>query len=106
MFLRGLNLSERMGLLLQDPDETLLAAALEGPPALSGLTAEMRADVEQAYVRKHHAPKLRAMEDAQEALDVVGAAAEIAVMEVRNHVGMTLDEFDRWFADGGKARVA
>jgi hypothetical protein len=38
------------------------------------------------------------MEDQQEALNVVGAAAEIAIMEVRNHVGMAPDEFDRWLA--------
>ena len=85
------------------PDPIFLAAALQGPPELSGLTAQMRADVEQAYVRAHHAQTLRAMEDRQEALDVVGAAAEIAIMEVRNHVGMAPDEFERWFADGGKA---
>ena len=36
------------------PTRSLLAAALEGPPELSGLTAEMRADVEQAYVKAHH----------------------------------------------------
>ena len=49
------------------------------------------------------------MEDQQEALDVVGAAAEIAVMEIRNHVGMAPDAFDRWFAaaaNGDKARAA
>ena len=109
VFLRGLDLGERMGLLLQDPDETLLAAALEGPPELSGLTAQMRADVEQAYVKAHHAQTLRAMEDRQEALDVVGAAAEIAIMEVRNHVGMEPYEFDQWFAtaaNSDKARAA
>jgi hypothetical protein len=73
-------------------------AALEGPPALSGLTPEMRADVEQAYVRAHHAQTLSTMEDRQEALDLVGAAAEIAMMGVRNHVGLAPDEFERWFA--------
>ena len=49
------------------------------------------------------------MEDQQEALDVVDAAAEIAVMEVRTHVGMAPHEFDRWFAsaaNGDKARAA
>jgi hypothetical protein len=49
------------------------------------------------------------MEDRQDALDVVGAAAEIAIMEVRNHVGMAPDEFDRWFAtaaNGDKAGAA
>ena len=34
------------------------------------------------------------MEDRQ-VLDVVGAAAEFAVMEIRNHVSLAPDEFDR-----------
>jgi hypothetical protein len=49
------------------------------------------------------------MEDQQEALDVVGAAAEIAIMEIRNGVGLPPHEFDTWFAtaDGSdKARAA
>ena len=85
------------------------AAALEGPPKLSGLTAEMRTDIERALLKAHHAQTLSAMEDRQEALDVVGSAAEIAIMEVRNHVGLAPHEFDTWFAtaDGSdKARAA
>jgi hypothetical protein len=37
--------------VLQDPDPISLAAALEGRPEWSGLSAEMRADVERAYVK-------------------------------------------------------
>src|SRR5262245_36773674 len=51
-YLRGLDPSARMLLLMQNPpDPIFLAAALQGPPELSGLTAQMRADVEQAYVK-------------------------------------------------------
>jgi hypothetical protein len=69
----------------------------------------MRTDIERALLKAHHAQTLSAMEDRQEALDVVGAAAEIAIMEVRNHVGMAPDEFERWFAsaaDSEQARAA
>jgi hypothetical protein len=38
------------------------------------------------------------MEDQQEALDAVGAAAEIAAMEIRNSVGLPPHEVDAWFA--------
>jgi hypothetical protein len=36
-----------------------------------------------------------------EALDVVGAAASIAVMEVRSYVGLEAHEFDGWVRDCG-----
>jgi hypothetical protein len=84
------------------------SAALELPAALSGLTAETRAHVEEAYVQANHARTLNAMDDREEALAVVGAAAEIAVMEVRSHVGIEPHAFDGWFAtaDGNENRQA
>jgi hypothetical protein len=87
-FLRGLDAGERMKVLMDNPDPTMLAAALEGPPALSGLTAETRAHVEGAYVQANHSQALKAIEDREEAVAVVGAAAEMALMEVRSHVGI------------------
>jgi hypothetical protein len=86
----------------------MLAAALEAPSALSGLTAETRAHVEEVYVQANHEPTLKVMDDREEALAVVGAAAEIAVMEVRSNVGLEPHEFDRWFstADGTEGRKA
>jgi hypothetical protein len=105
-FLRGLDLAERMRRLLDDPDPTLLAAAFEGPPPLAGLTDETRADVRKAYVERHHAKELAALDERQEALDVVGAAAEIAIMAVRSNVGMAPQEFDQWFETAGAEQTA
>jgi hypothetical protein len=107
-YLRGLEPAERMKVLLDNPDPIMFAAALEGPAVLSGLTLETRAHVEQAYVQANHAKTLKAMEDREEALDVVGAAAEIAAMEIRAAVGLEPHEFDGWFAtaDGTESRRA
>jgi hypothetical protein len=107
-YLHGLESAERMKMLLDNPDPIMLAAALELPPALSGLTVETRAHVEEAYTRATHAQTLRAMDDREEALDVVGAAAEIAAMEIRAAVGLEPHEFDGWFAtaDGIDGRHA
>jgi hypothetical protein len=91
-----------LALMQNPPDALLLAAALEGPPEWSGLTNEMRADVEKAYVKAHHAPKLRTLDELQEALDVTGAAADIAAMNICNSVDLPPHEFDRWFANGDK----
>ena len=59
-------------------------------------------------MQANHAKTLKEMDDREEALDVVGAAAEIAVMEVRSNVGLEPHEFDGWFAtaDGTEGRRA
>jgi hypothetical protein len=105
-YLRGLTLGERMNVLSNNPDPAMLAAAFEAPAALSGLTAETRVHVEEAYVQANHAPTLKAMDDREEALAVVGAAAEVAVMEVRSNVGLESHEFDGWFAAAGGSETA
>jgi hypothetical protein len=108
-YLRSLTDGERMQTLLADPDPLLLAAALEAPSALSGLTAETRAHVEKACVEANHLPQMNAMDDRQEALNQVCAAVEIAMIEIRKHVGLEGPAFDEWFgtADGsGLQRAA
>lgn len=105
-YLRGLSLGERMNVLSNNPDPAMLAAALEAPAPLSGLTAETRERVEEAYVQANHAKTLKAMEDREEALAVVGAAAEIAAMEIRSHVGLEPHEFDSWLASADGTETA
>ena len=63
LYLRGLNLAERMNVLLTNPDPAMLAAALEGPAALADLTPETRAHVEKAYLETNHSHTLKAMDD-------------------------------------------
>lgn len=107
-YLRGLSLAERMGTLLNNPDLDMLAAALEAPAALSGLTAETRAHVQEAYMVANHERTLKAMEDREEALTVVDVAAQFAITEVRANVGLETHQFDSWFAtaDGNEERRA
>lgn len=97
-YLRGLDTGERMKVLLNKPDANLLAAALEAPSALSGLTDEMRAHVEHAFVEANHKPRLAVLEEKQDVLDLVGAAADIATMEIRTYTGLEGQEFHSWFA--------
>lgn len=97
-YFRGLESAERMKILLECPEANSLVAVLEMPPALSGLTAEMRTHAEQAFVEANHGPTLKAMDDRQEALDQVSAAVDVATMEVRNYVGLEGQTFDQWFS--------
>lgn len=53
----------------------MLAATLGAPAVLSDLTGETRAHVKEAYVQVNH-PTTKAMDEREEALAVVGAAAE------------------------------
>ena len=108
-YLRGLNDGERLKLLIDKPDPMMVTAALEGPTVLCGLTPETRTRVVQAYLQANYGQKLRAMDDLEEALAVVRAAVEIAVREVRTHVGFPeAYQFDSWFAtaDGTEGRRA
>jgi hypothetical protein len=59
-------------------------------------------------VEAKHAKTLKAMDDCEEVLNLVGAAASIAVMEVRSNVGLEPHEFKGWFetADGIEDRRA
>jgi len=85
----------------------MLAATLEAPAVLSDLTAETRAHVKEAYVQANHSTT-KAMDKREEALAVVGAAAEMAIMQAGSHVGIEPLAFDRWFAtaDGTDTRRA
>ena len=97
-----------MDVLSNNPDPAMLTAALEGPAALSGLTAQMRAQIEEAYLEANHSATLKAMDDREKAPAEVRAAAEIAVGEIRLNVGLEPHAFDGWFAvaDGTEDRRA
>jgi len=106
-YLRTLDDGERMKLLTDGDDHRMAQAALEVPAAMSGLNGEMRAQVEEAYVRAKHSAALKALDEMGEALSLLDAAARIAIMEIRTHVGMGDAEFEDWFATAdGTGRMA
>src|SRR5262249_20425099 len=92
-YLRGLESARCLRLLTEQPDQTMVAAALEAPSVLSGLSPEIHTLVEQAYLRQNHAPRVKAIDDKQEVLSLVRTATELAVREVRSHVAMAPHEF-------------
>lgn len=105
-YLRGLEQGERMQALLTNPEPIMLAAALEGPAALSGLNAQTRGHVEMTYLEANHAATLARLNDREEAYAVVRAAADIAVMEIRSNVGLADHAFDVWFAGTDNRQAA
>lgn len=96
-YLRSLGHGERAALLLGNADPLLLQAALEVPSALSGLTPELRADVEKSYATRVHGPELARLEERNEALTVISSTLTILGMEIRKDAGLASDhEFESW----------
>lgn len=48
-------------------------------------------------MRANHGTALKAMEERHDALSVVSTAADMAIREIRNHVGLAPHEFDKCF---------
>lgn len=95
--LRGLDHGERVRLVMTDPE--FLVAAFEGPASLSGLTTEVRADLERRMIEEKHGPAIEAMNETQEAIAVATAAIEMAVNTVKTECGFGDGPdflFDRW----------
>lgn len=95
--LREKGVSKSAALLLaEDADPVLIEAALEGPPALSGLTSQIHGQVLGAYIEKHHGPELRRIERAEAALEVADVATQVAATTARAAADFP---DDRVFAD-------
>lgn len=105
-YLRALEQGERMQALTNNPDPIILAAALEGPAALSGLNEQTRGHVVKAYLETNHAATLARLDDREEAYAVVRAAVDIAVMEMRANVGLEHHAFDTWFSGTDSRQAA
>lgn len=95
-----------MKALIDDRDQRIVTAALEAPDVLSGLTAETRVQVEEAYMRANRSTALKALDDLEEALSLLDAAARIAITEVQSNDEMGQMQFDEWFATAGGSETA
>jgi len=95
--LRGLSTGGRMALLLaENPDPTLLQAALEAPNFSSGLTDSLRAQMLEHYAAAKHPNDLAEIGQVEDAIELLTAATETAL-----NAAKSASEFpsDRVFED-------
>ena len=99
-WLRSLPDTRAMQMLCGDGvDERLLLAALEAPPAMSGLTSKMRETLEANLIERKHGASLAQLSDDEEAIQVAGAALKISLYHVRKEVEFKQPgAFDKWMA--------
>jgi hypothetical protein len=97
-FLRGLSDGQRIGLLFGNPDEQTLAAVLEMPAAMSGLTDEMRRKVQDVQMEKQHPETVKLFADAEAAIGLADTAIRMTLNEIRRDGGFEGNEraFDVW----------
>lgn len=87
-FLRSASTGDRAKVLLgRDADPTMLAAVLEAPEALSGVTGQLRQDVVARHLEVNHAGDIREMEAADEGLAVLRTAVKAAEDDIRAAAG-------------------
>jgi hypothetical protein len=101
-WLKSLPLAEVLGHLLNDNvDQRLLLAALEVPPAMTGLTAETRGHVVEHVLTQQHGPELARLNELDDAAEVANAAVGVALFQLRREVGFSENNasgFDAWMA--------
>ena len=80
-YLRGLDQGERVRLVMTDP--VYLTAAMEGPAALSGMTDDLRTELQDRLIENAHGPAVEALREAEEAIELVQASIDSAVNVIR-----------------------
>jgi hypothetical protein len=86
-------------LLDEEADGRLVLAALEAPPGMSGLTAQMQAQVRERNVARTHGPELQKLEQLEDACTLVEAAITTSLYQLRQEADFpenNLAEFDIW----------
>lgn len=101
-FLRGMDHGTRLAAVIGDA--AFLEAAMEGPAALSGLTDELRTDLQDRLIDQAHGPAIAALNEAHEAIELVEAAIEAAANVVRAECEFSSDTaFDGWMKTSSAA---
>jgi hypothetical protein len=86
-YLRSLSPSERAGVLLSGKDPALLAAALEAPDALSGLTPDVRAKAVDINLELHHAAEVATFAETEDGLELLETMVRSAEMDIQAGIG-------------------
>jgi hypothetical protein len=97
-FLRGLPDAQRVGLLLGSPDAQTIAAVMEMPAVMSGLTDDMRGKVQEIQLKKLHPQILELHENAEQAIGLTDSAIRMTLNELRRDGGFEGNDraFDVW----------
>jgi hypothetical protein len=86
-------------LLSDDADDVMILAVMEGPAALSGLTEEMRGQVQGRFIEARHSGELARLEEMEEVITLTSAAIETARYQLRQEIGFAENEmpqFEAW----------
>jgi hypothetical protein len=83
----------------ENVDQRLLLAALEVPPAMAGMTDQMRGHVQDHILKQKHGRELSRFEQLGEGIEVVRAAIDTALYQLRQETGFGEKQdghFDVW----------
>jgi hypothetical protein len=87
--------------LVNDPttDSIVLEALFEGPTILTGLDPTTRDQLLEMAVERTAGPALVALQEQDEALELLNAANRVAAETLRTAVDVHPDAFDQWLAE-------
>ncbi len=101
-YLRSMEHGARIAAVIAD--RAFLEAAMEGPAALSGLTDDMRVNLQDRLIDQAHGPAVAAMDETREAIKLVEAAIEVAANVVRTEGDFASDaQFNNWMKTASAA---
>lgn len=99
----ALDPAKRSALLTINPDPTALAAVFEAPSFLTGVSADLRARAESAFIESNFPTESALLSEDTEALGVLEMAFDACRKELREAMGLDEREFDKWLATSAPA---
>jgi len=94
--LSSLDATKRSSLLTINPDAAVLAAVFEAPSFLTGVDANLKARAESAFAETNFPVESAKLREDAEALDVLDMALEATRKNIRETMGLTDMEFEKW----------
>ncbi|WP_037436204.1 hypothetical protein [Sinorhizobium fredii] len=105
-FLRSVEQTQRLSLLIDSADPIFIQAALELPTVLSGIHETQAKLVRDSYAQRFNPDVLEHIEIRDEALTVMTSFAHALREEVAKHAGLEGNEFQDWYATGQEPQKA
>lgn len=80
-----------------DADRRVVQAVLNAPALLTGVSAQLRSQIEADFISQHAADDLAKVTESEEALEMAETCVGVLKSEVIEALDMTLPVFDAWF---------